>query len=91
MAEVIDFSKHREYSKAQKDDIRKLKNYVDSIYKDYYDLSDNDKILKKEFDNIYLKIMIIKKKIKKMRIIFRKRSAECLQVRLSAIHGRSSS
>ena len=57
MAEVIDFSKHREYSKAQKDDIRKLKNYVDSIYKDYYDLSDNDKILKKEFDKIYLKIM----------------------------------
>lgn len=57
MAEVIDFSKHREYSKAQKDDIRKLKNYVDSIYKDYYDLSDNNKILKKEFDKIYLKIM----------------------------------
>ncbi len=57
MAEVIDFSKHREYSKSQKDDIRKLKNYVDSIYKDYYDLSDNDKILKKEFDKIYLKIM----------------------------------
>ena len=52
MAEVIDFSKHREYSKAQKDDIRKLKNYVDSIYKDYYDLSDNNKILKKEiFEN----------------------------------------
>lgn len=57
MAEVIDFSKHREYSKAQKDDVRKLKNYVDSIYKDYYNLSDNDKILKKEFDKIYLKIM----------------------------------
>lgn len=57
MAEVIDFSKNREYSKAQKDDVRKLKNYVDSIYKDYYNLSDNDKILKKEFDKIYLKIM----------------------------------
>ncbi len=57
MAEVIDFSKHREYSKAQKDDVRKLKNYVDSIYKDYYNLRDNDKILKKEFDKIYLKIM----------------------------------
>ena len=57
MAEVIDFCKHREYSKLQKEDVRKLKNYVDSIYKDYYDLSDNDKILKKEFDKIYLKIM----------------------------------
>ena len=57
MAEVIDFNKRREYSKAQKDDVRKLKNYVDSIYKDYYNLSDNDKILKKEFDKIYLKIM----------------------------------
>lgn len=57
MAEVIDFSKHREYSKAQKDEVRKLKNYVDSIYKDYYNLTDNDKVLKKQFDKIYLKIM----------------------------------
>ena len=57
MAEVIDFSKHREYSKAQKDEVRKLKNHVDSIYKDYYNLTDNDKVLKKQFDKIYLKIM----------------------------------
>ena len=57
MAEVIDFSKHREYSKAQKDEVRKLKNYVDRIYKDYYNLTDNDKVLKKQFDKIYLKIM----------------------------------
>ena len=57
MAEVIDFSKHREYSKTQKDNVRKLKNYVDSIYKDYYNLSENDKVLKKAFDKIYLKIM----------------------------------